>query len=235
MNKDRLLNTLKKKKQFVDDFLLKIKSELSKNDVDIDRHENRVLNIINSKKPILISHVKNKNYSALKDEIKNVFVIIKKELFMFARDPEQRKSNLNKSLLLLLSLVVATICINLLIPLIVGETTLGLLIAGAVFAPLFEEISKKIAITGGFGPEFLAYFNAYEFSQYYVNLTRKGVPAIAVIISRLIGVGGHYLLGGIHTIGKHYDIENITVPLTIILHSVWNSLAILNQQNLIYA
>lgn len=106
-----------------------------------------------------------------------------------------------------------------------------------ICAPFTEEISKAIAIRGGYEKEFLLIFNAVEFGQYVIRYApTKGL--INIVITRLVCVGVHLSTTLVQWIFAHAaDIglakansdqkTMIGQIIAILMHASWNTMAVL--------
>ena len=77
-----------------------------------------------------------------------------------------------------------------------------LLMAG-IAAALNEEASKRVSLELGFGKEYFAVFNAFEFTQYVLQLSISGGSLKTAIFIRAITVLVHAALTGLNKIGLH--------------------------------
>lgn len=122
---------------------------------------------------------------------------------------------------------------NILLSILLGGIV-GYVLTTTVVAPIIEESTKRIAVTGGYGTEYAIVFNSFEFSLYVSgNGDVSGIVAI-----RLVCVGMHLITFvinwfvnntslldrlGLNKEKDKEEIQNTGFILGIIIHSIWNA------------
>jgi hypothetical protein len=104
-------------------------------------------------------------------------------------------------------------------------TAVGGIITAVVVAPLTEEISKHIAIKGGYHGAFVLSINIFEFFSYVSLGVRTGGKLGKVIIIRTASAMTHWLEV---VLQKYFDQKKASTTglvVAILIHATWNALA----------
>ena len=179
--------------QNLNKFCQKIGISSSRLKTDIDNTGSKIANTIkteglNSKTKKTIAD----EFDSLTDKIKNYIKYGTADEKLIAElydDIENSKSEkiAQAISLTVMNFVVNTICHRIL-KILLGPV--GDALTSVVVAPFVEEVSKQVALKGGYSKEYTIIFNVFEFTN-YVTAYKNIVPISVIVPVRLICIGLH--------------------------------------------
>ena len=209
-------------KKFEDDLIKDIKKER-------DSFGNISLNDKNLKNKI-------ESYTEKVKDICNKKINNIKEYFT---DKEKLK-DLGKQSLKSVILLICVVTVNSVLDEMIKTAVPGLagVILGLVRGPFIEELGKRIADKYDFPVVYNIIFNTAEFSTYVNSLIKMGVKPSKAILARSLGVILHTLdMYIIKNAGKNESDpaiknkkKNLAMIVTFILHTAFNTFAVLNKK-----
>lgn len=173
----------------------------------------------------------------------NVLDILKSTDTPIPDNSSYDKNKLKNGLVLVVAdILINTLC-NLILTLLLGPH-IGRLATVIIVGPIVEELSKQLAIRGGFSVEYTFMFNFYEASSYVINMTMMKIPLKNAIRGRLLCVGMHLTNTIINALSLNKNVQKklniekeedkdklaLIGNLTgLLIHMTWNTLASFSQ------
>lgn len=227
-SKNKIKTYVKNKNKEQKKLFSRMKKIMTQNDISVEKIEALVDEKSNEYKNTIVQAVKNEDEQKVKNGFKNSI----KEFFTALKElisPEKLSDESTFKAILIFCVLYFLLSLLYVICTLLFGPFLAQLLTIVVFAPIFEEYAKSVAIRKNNAGKFLIVFNIVEFTTYMLTIVYMGSTGIfgigSVIVAslmRVVVIFFHYTTAATQKMYAKKDKKQIGLILAIILHGLWN-------------